>query len=116
MPTLPPSIHKKSVARRERERKIELDRKRGTRTARGYDYQWGKVRSSYIKANPMCEFCSEDGLLQEAQVVDHIVPISEAPELRLDPDNLRSLCKRCHDRRTALEQGFAKTNTRPVQK
>jgi 5-methylcytosine-specific restriction endonuclease McrA len=30
-------------------------------------------------------------------VVDHVRSIREAPERRLDPANLMSLCRRCHD-------------------
>jgi 5-methylcytosine-specific restriction protein A len=37
-----------------------------------------------------------------------VVSILEAPQLRLDHSNLRSLCKRCHDARTARDQGFGR--------
>lgn len=44
----------------------------------------------------------------QATVVDHIMSISERPDLRLEWSNLRAMSKRCHDRRTAREQGFAR--------
>lgn len=31
---------------------------------------------------------------------DHIIPIAEKPELRLDLDNLATRCDQCHKRRT----------------
>ena len=36
---------------------------------------------------------------------DHIVSIKQAPERALDITNVRPLCRRCHSRRTAQEQG-----------
>jgi 5-methylcytosine-specific restriction protein A len=36
-----------------------------------------------------------------ASDVDHIKPITERPDLRLDPSNFRSLCGPCHGKRTA---------------
>jgi 5-methylcytosine-specific restriction endonuclease McrA len=38
---------------------------------------------------------------------DHIRPISEAPDLRLDAANIATRCNRCHSKRTARENGFA---------
>lgn len=34
---------------------------------------------------------------------DHIVPIAERPDLRLDLDNLATRCDQCHNARTARE-------------
>ena len=39
-----------------------------------------------------------------ATVVDHIKPHRGSWPLFIDPANHQSLCKRCHDRKTALEQ------------
>jgi 5-methylcytosine-specific restriction protein A len=50
---------------------------------------------------PLCRLCRETGLLVAAEDVDHIVPIGDAPHRRLDPGNLRSLCKSCHSVHTA---------------
>lgn len=50
--------------------------------------------------------CKQVGLITPAAVVDHIEPVSEAPERAFDPDNLQSLCKRCHDKyKQAQERG-----------
>jgi 5-methylcytosine-specific restriction protein A len=45
----------------------------------------------------------EAGTIRAAEVVDHIRTIRDRPDLRLDHANLRSLCKPCHDARTARE-------------
>jgi 5-methylcytosine-specific restriction protein A len=53
-----------------------------------------------LAREPLCRFCTAKGRVVPATVVDHIETINEAPHLRLDLDNLRSLCKPCHDERT----------------
>jgi len=40
-----------------------------------------------------------------ATVVDHIEPHKGDEELFYDINNLQSLCKSCHDRKTAKEDG-----------
>ena len=62
---------------------------------RGYDREWDRVRSAHISRFPKCAVCGEP-----ADDVDHIVPISEAPHRRLDPDNLQSLCRKHHNQKT----------------
>jgi 5-methylcytosine-specific restriction endonuclease McrA len=70
---------------------------------RGYDGAWRKLRLVILDRDPVCTLCHA----ALSSVVDHIEPIALAPQRRLDPSNLRGLCKSCHDRRTALDQGFA---------
>lgn len=72
---------------------------RPSRAKRGYDKFWDKLRLSYLKEFPYCCRCGK-----KATVVDHIQPISEAPELRLERSNLRPMCVKCHNQRTALDQ------------
>jgi 5-methylcytosine-specific restriction protein A len=88
--------------------KRAADKLRGNSTERGYDAIWRRLRAWFLRRNPRCEHHLKQGISRKATVVDHIKPIAEAPELRLDPSNLRALCKPCHDRRTALEQGFGR--------
>lgn len=54
----------------------------------------------HLNAHPWCAFhlAMRFNQVVPATVVDHIIPIAEAPERRLDPSNLQSLCKPCHDR------------------
>jgi len=76
---------------------IEHDERRGSARERGYDYRWEKVRDWYRASHPLCEVCG-----RPMDHVDHIVPLRDGGE-RLDPDNLQSLCKPCHDKKTAEE-------------
>ena len=101
------AVHTDDPAQVERARKSEVDRWRGTPKERGYDAAWRKVRAAVLAAEPLCRFCDAEGRITPATIVDHIVPIAEAPDRRLDTTNLRPLCKPCHDRRTARDQGFA---------
>jgi 5-methylcytosine-specific restriction protein A len=41
-------------------------------------------------------------------VVDHIVPHRGDERLAFDRDNLQGLCKSCHDRKTATENGLGR--------
>ena len=81
---------------------------RGSRHQRGYDADWIRLRAWQLREHPFCQ-CDDcqDGAkrLRIANVVDHIKTIAEHPELRLDPTNLRSMHKRCHDRHTARTVG-----------
>ena len=73
---------------------------------RGYDGEWRMLRAHILKLDNgghSTVYCSCGQL---ATVVDHIIPIAERPDLRLDPANLRPMCKRCHDRRTIYDQGM----------
>ncbi len=84
----------------------EHDKKRGTRTQRGYDNAWYKFRKSYLSRNPLCLFCKESGFLVSASEIDHIKPLADHPELKYDEINLRPLCKSCHSKRTYHEQSL----------
>lgn len=63
---------------------------------------WRRLRMIKLQANPVCEECLRRGLVTEATVVDHIVPINEggAP---LDMRNLQSLCAHCHNIKSGRE-------------
>jgi 5-methylcytosine-specific restriction enzyme A len=78
-------------------------RTRRTTVQKGYDAAWRKLRNAFLSFHPMCECpdCKRNGDIVEATVVDHIVPISQRPELRLVWSNLRAMSKQHHDRHTA---------------
>jgi 5-methylcytosine-specific restriction protein A len=80
------------------------DEVRGTAAERGYDSAWTKLRNAYIRDHPVCSFANDTDLLHRCDVaaciVDHIRPISQHG-VRLDPANLRPVCRPCHDALTA---------------
>ena len=59
--------------------------------------QWRRMRIAYLSENPYCVFCERNDETKLADTVDHVIPISVNWDLRFDWDNLRSLCKECHD-------------------
>ena len=65
--------------------------------------QWQKLRDRYITQHPLCEMCEKRGLVVEGKEVDHIVELQEGGD-KLDPNNLMTLCIRCHRRKTAEEK------------
>ena len=75
------------------------DTRRGDRHQRGYSDDWYKLRRWYLAKNPLCARC---GL--PATMVDHIVPIRVNRGLRLNLDNLQSLCNVCHGIKTAEDR------------
>ncbi|WP_082735305.1 MULTISPECIES: HNH endonuclease [Hyphomicrobiales] len=87
----------------QRARAKAKDAERGSAAERGYDADWRALRAQFIAANPQCVECGAP-----AKHVDHIRTIREAPHLRLDPRNLRSLCHSCHSRHTARTQPFGR--------
>ena len=106
MPVSPPK-HRPNSWRPPAERSLAFERERGSSTARGYDRNWQKLRKVILARDPLCVFCLPDRFTPSHQV-DHIIPIAQRPDLRLDPTNLRGLCDTCHSRHTASQQGKAR--------
>ena len=76
------------------------DRRRGTSASRGYGSRWQMARKTYLIRNPVCNECG-----RLATVVDHITPHKGDQKLFWDKMNWQPLCKRCHDSKTAREDG-----------
>jgi 5-methylcytosine-specific restriction protein A len=68
---------------------------------RGYDWNWRKVRAAKLASDPLCEDCSQHGLVVVATEVDHV----DGNVRNLAADNLRSLCKPCHSSKTVMQDG-----------
>ena len=62
------------------------------------------LRPDHLLEEPFCRVCAAKGYRVRAEVVDHIQPHRGDWGLFSDPANLQSLCKRCHDQKTAAEQ------------
>lgn len=90
---------RRALPKRDRSATAETDRPSACQ--RGYDARWRKRRLSFLRENPLCAECERRGKVEAATVVDHVVPHRGDKELFDDEDNWQSLCKRCHDRKTA---------------
>ena len=98
-------------------------------TARGYGYDWQKLRAKHLEEHPHCVYCLRDlGMagMSPADVVltcaargvaeplgnigDHIVAHEGNEARRLDPSNIQTLCKPHHDGEKArAERGSHQT-------
>jgi 5-methylcytosine-specific restriction protein A len=105
----PPTYRRPGAPTNERERKAMLDRRRPNRTDRGYDAAWHQLRARFIRLNPMCCII---GCSRRAEEIDHVIPIRDRPELRLDWSNLRPLCRHHHSQHTARTTDFARRGPR----
>lgn len=71
---------------------------------------WRRARLAFLADHPLCECddCKRNGWLKPATVVDHVIPHKGDLGLFWDVDNWRANAKRCHDIKTARENGFGK--------
>jgi len=96
-----PSFRRSSAPKlgaKDGERVRKRERWRGSRQERGYDAEWSKLAAEYKKAvKGQCEECRRRGYLTPADVVDHMVPVADDPERRLDRSNLDALCHSHHN-------------------
>jgi 5-methylcytosine-specific restriction protein A len=70
---------------------------RKSASERGYDHNWSKLRAWKLAKDPICHLCDLRGRVTAADTVHHINEVETNPELRLDPENLMSLCRECHE-------------------
>ena len=70
---------------------------KGSSSERGYTWAWTKARNAYLRDNPLCVYCRNEGRVTAADVVNHKIPHRGDQELFWDESNWESLCKRHHD-------------------
>lgn len=90
----------------------EHQKKNGAYTRRHPEYsklynnkRWAAFRRMYLREHPLCALCGG-----EATIVDHIKDHQGDWELFWSLDNLQSLCKQCHDKKTARTRGWGRVN------
>jgi 5-methylcytosine-specific restriction protein A len=71
--------------------------------SRTYGRRWQELRRVYLATHPTCE--CDDRCGGVAAVVDHREPHNGNDRLMYAWDNLRSMTKACHDRKTASYDG-----------
>lgn len=65
---------------------------------------WRNLREYKLSLNPLCEVCMVEGYMEPATCVDHRVDLVDDPDKALDLNNLTSMCKSCHSRKTLRTQ------------
>jgi 5-methylcytosine-specific restriction protein A len=87
----------------ETQQRREYNQWRGTAASRGYDARCQRVRIQALKRDKyLCLHCLTAGRVTSAVDVDHIIPLPTGP--RLDLNNLQSLCRPCHRKKTEEDQ------------
>lgn len=96
MPNKPTSKRKPwHQERKQHQRSVDNSEFYNSRTWRGF-------RAAYLLKNPLCVHCKQEGVLTEATVVDHVVRIADGGA-KLDENNMQSLCKKHHNRKSGKE-------------
>lgn len=78
-----------------------VDLKRKERQRIYQDARWQRLRIAYLADHPLCEECETHGIVRAAVDVHHVDSFMDYEgarriEVALDYDNLRALCKECH--------------------
>jgi 5-methylcytosine-specific restriction protein A len=94
----------KIKAFKKEEIKSYYDNQRAEDQAFYHSIEWKKCRNLFIRLNPMCFDCQNNGYDTPAYEVHHIKKRKDFPELAFAHDNLMGLCKSCHTKRTNQEK------------
>lgn len=86
-------------------RELMRVKRRGNERERGYTFAWRKAAKVFLSNHPLCAECARNGVTCIATCVDHIQPHRGNLELFWDQSNWQSLCTKCHNRKTAAEDG-----------
>ncbi len=80
--------------------KRAADRRRGTRTERGYDNRWLRLSDEAIRRHPYCHYCGS----AEDLTGDHRIPRSKGG-VAMTADDVIVACRSCNGRRGNREEG-----------
>ncbi len=83
---------------------------RGTAQSRGYDAAWNRLSIAYRKKHPFCLFCTQRGRETLTDLVDHMIPAIDRPDLIHAWDNLCALCRPCHGQKAVYERRAREMN------
>ena len=104
MPTKPKSVRRPWVAKQTPQPWMQTaEEKQFGNDPFYHSPAWRKLRAWHIAREPLCRECKAKGKVTQGQVVDHIQPRSQGGA-SLDPDNLQTLCHKCHNRKRAKEK------------
>jgi 5-methylcytosine-specific restriction protein A len=68
-------------------------------SARGYGGDWAKASAAFL-VGKVCIVCKGP-----AEVTDHVKPHKGDPDLFWDRSNWAPMCRRCHGKKTARQDG-----------
>lgn len=71
---------------------------------REYDRRWRRLSAIVAAEEPLCRMCLIAGKVTPREHTDHIIPIEVNPALKYVRENLQSLCRSCHTRKTMADR------------
>lgn len=73
--------------------------------------RWKKARKTVlIRDSYLCQECLRRGLIIQANIVHHIIPLRDDINKAFDLDNLESICPACHNKEHPERSGGKKKN------
>lgn len=65
--------------------------------------QWQTLRKVQLSLEPLCASCLAQGIVTQAQHIDHVFPWQQISEQAFYHNLFQSLCAPCHSSKTSLE-------------
>ena len=94
------------VKQREKAVRQEYNTRRDPQTAKWTNSaRYKRARLHFMSHNPFCKHCSTSTRPVVSIILDHIIPHKGDASLFWDVSNWQMLCKKCHDKKTAREDG-----------
>jgi 5-methylcytosine-specific restriction protein A len=88
-----------------RQAQREYESRRGSAASQGYGSRWQRASDAFKRKHPLCVKCQAAGIIRASEEVDHVTPHRGNTDLFWDQSNWQALCKPCHSRKTAEEDG-----------
>lgn len=76
---------------------------RGSPRDRGYDAKWDRLSIAFRKRHPCCLWCEQIDRDTLTDLVDHIIPVVDRPDLKHTWSNLMALCRHHHAQKGVME-------------
>ena len=65
--------------------------------------RWQKIRSTFLRSNPLCVACQDAGRITAATELDHKLALINGGAD--EPGNYQALCHECHAAKTRIDLG-----------
>ena len=69
-----------------------------------YDRRWKRERALFLQKHPLCVYCEQEGVVEQATIVDHRKPHKGDLHLFWDRSNWQPMCKPHHDSAKAKQE------------
>ena len=74
---------------------------------------WRRLAAQVAREEPTC-WLRLDGCTTKGTTADHVIPITERPDLGMDRANLRGACQPCNTKRSNKPAATLRPSTRPA--